>query len=123
MALNTKNIHATDENHDIATNHEIILVVDDSREAANHMADYILASLGYRTLKAYSGKMALEIIRKDHQKINLMLLDLEMPDMNGLDLLQEVRDGRYNIPAIMVTAHGSEQIAVDGLALLAAHLG
>ena len=63
MALNTKNIQALDQIHDIDTNHEIILVVDDSREMVNYMADKILASLGYQSLKAYSGKMALEIIR------------------------------------------------------------
>jgi diguanylate cyclase (GGDEF)-like protein/PAS domain S-box-containing protein len=96
---------------------EVILVVDDTRQIANFMADDILASLGYQALKAYSGSVALEIIRGRHEEISLMLLDLEMPDMNGLDLLRKATEEGYNVPAIMVTAHGSEQIVVDAFRL------
>ncbi len=96
---------------------EVILVVDDTRQIANFIADNILASLGYRALKAYSGSVALEIIRGRHEDISLMLLDLEMPDMNGLELLRKATEEGYNVPAIMVTAHGSEQIVVDAFRL------
>jgi len=96
---------------------EIILVVDDTRQIANFMADHILTSLGYRSMKAYSGRTAMEIIRGRHEDISLMLLDLEMPDMSGLDVLRKANEEGFNVPAIMVTAHGSEQIVVDAFRL------
>lgn len=99
------------------SNNETILVVDDSRQMADFMADSILASLGYQSLKAFGGKAALETIRDHHDEISLMLLDLEMPDMSGLELLRKVKDAGYKVPAIMVTAHGSEQIIVDAFRL------
>jgi diguanylate cyclase (GGDEF)-like protein/PAS domain S-box-containing protein len=96
---------------------EVILVVDDTRQIANFMADNILTSLGYRALRAYGGRAALELIRENHEQISLMLLDLEMPDMSGLEMLRKANEEGYNVPAIMVTAHGSEQIVVDAFRL------
>ncbi len=96
---------------------EVILVVDDTRQIANFMADNILPSLGYRSLRAYGGIPAMELIREKHGEISLMLLDLEMPDLNGLELLRKANEEGYNVPAIMVTAHGSEQIVVDAFRL------
>ena len=96
---------------------EVILVVDDTRQIANFMADNILPSLGYRALRAYGGRAALEIIRTSNEEISLMLLDLEMPDMSGLEMLRKANEEGYNVPAIMVTAHGSEQIVVDAFRL------
>ncbi|NIP32594.1 response regulator, partial [Candidatus Saccharibacteria bacterium] len=100
-----------------STNEETILVVDDSRQLVNFLADSILASLGYRSMKAFNGKTALNIIRNHQSEICLMLLDLEMPDMTGLELLRKARAAGYDVPAIMITARGSEQIAVDAFRL------
>jgi diguanylate cyclase (GGDEF)-like protein/PAS domain S-box-containing protein len=98
-------------------NQEVILVVDDSRQIANVTAGSILPSLGYRALVAYAGYPALDLIREHHQQISLMLLDMNMPDLSGLDLLRKVSEEGYKIPAILVTAHGSEQVAVDAFRL------
>jgi diguanylate cyclase (GGDEF)-like protein/PAS domain S-box-containing protein len=95
---------------------ETILVVDDNRQIANYMAGKILPSLGYDTLTAYDGKTALSIIKK--QEIALMLLDFQLTDTTGLALLRQLSDEGFNIPTILVTAHGSEQVVVDAF-----HLG
>ncbi len=96
---------------------EIILVVDDNREVTNVTAGSILPSLGYSSLVAYGGRSALEIILEHHQHISLMLVDMQMPDLNGLELLRKIRELGYEIPAILITAHGSEQVAVDAFRL------
>ena len=94
---------------------ELILVVDDNRQMADFMAGRLLRSLGYDALVAYDGKTALEILRA--RSLNLMLTDLQLPDITGLDLLRQLRNEGINVPAILVTAHGSEQIAVDAFRL------
>ncbi|MCJ7702042.1 MAG: diguanylate cyclase, partial [Anaerolineales bacterium] len=97
---------------------ELILVVDDNRQMAHFMAENIIPSLGYQGLMAFGGRSALNIIRERHQEISLMLLDLEMPDLNGLAVLRQANEEGINVPAILVTARGSEQVVIDAF-----HLG
>ena len=94
---------------------ELILVVDDNRQMADFMAGRLLRSLGYDALVAYDGKTALEILRT--RTLSLMLTDLQLPDFSGLDVLRQLRNEGINVQAILVTAHGSEQIAVDAFRL------
>jgi diguanylate cyclase (GGDEF)-like protein/PAS domain S-box-containing protein len=92
-------------------------VVDDNHQIADVTAGSILPSLGYSALVAYGSYPALDIIREHHQQISLMLVDLQMPGLSGLELLRKIHEEGYNIPAILVTAHGSEQVAVDAFRL------
>jgi diguanylate cyclase (GGDEF)-like protein/PAS domain S-box-containing protein len=96
---------------------EIILVIDNNREIADVTANSILPNLGYQAFVAYGGYQALNLVREHHQKISLMLVDMQMPDLNGLELLRKISKEGYDIPAILVTAHGSEQVAVDAFRL------
>ena len=92
-------------------NEETIFVVDDNREIANFWVRKLLPSLGYKTLVAYDGKTALKMLKAN--PVSLLIVDLELPDMTGLDILKEVNQNGQSIPAIMITAHGSEQVVVD----------
>jgi diguanylate cyclase (GGDEF)-like protein/PAS domain S-box-containing protein len=94
---------------------EAILVVDDNRQLANFVANTLLTSLGYQTRLVYDGKSALQYLRANH--VDLMLLDLEMPDMSGLELLRQLAHENLSVPTILVTAHGSEQVAADAFRL------
>ncbi|MCK4899053.1 MAG: EAL domain-containing protein [Anaerolineales bacterium] len=96
-------------------NDEIIFVVDDNRQINDFWTSKILPSLGYKTLSAYDGKTALDIIKNN--EISLMLLDLQLPDMSGLDILRHLSsEGRF-IPSILITANGSEHIAAEAFRL------
>ena len=96
---------------------EVILVVDDNRQIADITAETILPSLGYEAAVAYNGRSALNLLRRDQQKYSLILLDLQMPDYSGLELLRKMNDEGIAVPAILVTAHGSEQVAADAFRL------
>jgi diguanylate cyclase (GGDEF)-like protein/PAS domain S-box-containing protein len=94
---------------------ETILVVDDNQQISKLWANELLPSLGYASLVARDGKSALANLQ--NQQVSLMLLDLQLPDMSGLDILRElVREGKY-VPTILVTAAGSEQIAAESFRL------
>jgi len=95
---------------------EIILIVEDNRQIAHFWANELLPSWGFGVLVAHDGKVALELLRK--RSVSLILLDLQLPDMSGLDLLRRLAAEGHSIPTILVTAHGSEQIAVESF-----HLG
>jgi CheY-like chemotaxis protein len=71
---------------------EVILVVDDNRQIADVTASSILPTLGYRALVAYGSYPALDLIREHHEQISLMLVDMQMPGLNGLELLRKVAE-------------------------------
>jgi diguanylate cyclase (GGDEF)-like protein/PAS domain S-box-containing protein len=93
----------------------IILVTDDNHEISYYLAKKLLPSFGYKTLQAFTGKEGLEMIRKFRPDV--VLLDLQLPDMDGLDVLRELAKEDHIVPAILTTAHGSEQVAVDAFRL------
>lgn len=95
---------------------ETILVVDDNRQIADFVASKILPNLGFDALIAYNGASARRIVRQ-HRNIALMLLDLQMPDTTGLDLLRELRGEGFSIPTILITGQGSEQIVAEAFRL------
>lgn len=94
---------------------ETILVVDDSRQVADFLANSVLPTLGYRSRVAYNGKTALELA--DKGRYALMLLDMHLPDMSGVEILQRLSAAGHNFPVILITAEGSEEIAVDAFRL------
>ena len=81
-----------------------ILIVDD--ESANlDIIDKILQQSNHKTFTAESGAEALKILEKELAKIDLILLDLIMPEVNGMDLLKKLKDNNntYHIPVIMLS--------------------
>ncbi|MGW8249556.1 MAG: EAL domain-containing protein [Anaerolineales bacterium] len=94
---------------------DTIVVVDDDYMVANFIAGKLLPRLGYATMVANDGKSALEIISRNN--ISLILLDLELPDMSGLEVLRRVAQNGHRIPTIMITGHGSEKVAIEAFRL------
>jgi sigma-B regulation protein RsbU (phosphoserine phosphatase) len=83
-----------------------MLVVDDDELERALIADH-LAQRGFAILQAEDGRAALEILR--NQTIQVLLTDLSMPHMDGLELTREVRAlGLHDMYIIMLTAHDGE---------------
>ncbi len=78
-----------------------ILVVDDSRNTRKLM-EVVLRQHGYEPLLAANGKEALDVM--DHAHVDLIILDIMMPDMDGYEFLSTIRDCDYTIPVLMVSA-------------------
>ncbi len=89
-----------------------ILIVDDEKSARYGM-QRALASLDSDILEAANGLKALEII--DREKPDLVIMDIAMPEMDGLEALEKLQEIPEPPLVIMVTAHGSEKIAVDAM--------
>jgi two-component system NtrC family sensor kinase len=92
---------------------EHILVIDDSVAITSLLTNEILPLGGYRVTAAHSGEEGLEMV--EALKPDLILCDLEMPDITGMEVLQELQLKRADIPAIMMTAFGSEAVATQAL--------
>ncbi len=90
-----------------------ILVVDDKASVRTLVRDY-LSEEGFRVVTAENGRVALHVAR--HEKPDLILLDIMMPEMGGYDFLRAYRQER-NTPVILLTARLEESDKVLGLEL------
>lgn len=91
-----------------------ILAVDDEPNM-RRLLEISLRQAGYRALSASHGREALEMIQQ--QQIDLVVSDLHMPGMNGLQLLETLRKEYEHLPFIMVTAQGEIKTAVEAMKL------
>jgi DNA-binding NtrC family response regulator len=91
-----------------------VLIVDDEKNIRATVARGLRLE-GYRTEEAANGLEALKIL--DEGGIDLVLLDMQMPEMDGLALLSSMRDRRLMQPSIVLTAHGSIERAVAAVKL------
>ena len=88
-----------------------ILVADDDEDIVNSISIF-LAAEGYGVFKAYNGRQALDIAVNN--EIRLMLLDIMMPDMDGIETLMKLRE-RKNIPVILISAKSEDSDKIFGL--------
>ncbi len=88
-----------------------ILVCDDDKEIVNAIAIY-LSKEGYNIIKAYNGKEALKLIANN--EIHLIILDIMMPEMDGMEVANEVRKTK-TIPILMLSAKSEDYDKVAGL--------
>jgi two-component system, OmpR family, alkaline phosphatase synthesis response regulator PhoP len=91
-----------------------ILVVDDEEDIAE-VISYNLAKEGYEVECAHTGESALERLTKE--KPDILLLDLMLPGIDGLDVCKSVKAHHPFLPVIMISAKGDESDVVTGLEL------
>jgi len=89
-----------------------ILVVDDEEDVRETLGT-VLENLDYQALLAADGEEALSILK--HQRIDVVLSDLYMPGMNGIELLKRVKTEKKNTIFMMITAHPTIETAVDAI--------
>jgi class 3 adenylate cyclase/CheY-like chemotaxis protein len=88
-----------------------ILVVDDSREIRDFVIEYALLPHGYKPIVACDGAEGLN--KALTQEPDLILLDFEMPKMSGLEVLEALQKHSFEVPVILMTSYGSEEVAVQ----------
>ena len=89
-----------------------VLIVDDDA-ASRRLLEVRLRALGCEVATATDGQKALAVIQREAP--SLMLLDLEMPKMGGMELLRALRSDGLELPVIVITAHGSIERAVEAI--------
>ncbi len=91
---------------------ETILIVDDEKNYPLILSE-ILEDEGFETFTANSGREALEILA--NTDIDLVLTDMKMPTMDGIELLEKIKTKEQDLPVIMMTAHGTVDKAVEAM--------
>jgi len=91
-----------------------ILIVDDEKSIRFMLAE-TLNAIGVSTEEAADGEEALSKLKE--KKFSLILLDLRLPGMDGMEVLRQVRKTRPDIPVMVITAYGTVGLAVEAMSL------
>ena len=91
-----------------------LLIVDDDKDLLNTFADYFI-TLGHRITKAENGLEAFEFFK--HDNFDLAILDVELPELNGLDLTKKIKKINPNFPIILITGYSHLYRPQDVLSL------
>ncbi len=94
---------------------ETVLVADDRTDNVDFLRQYVLEPNGYLVRSASDGRDALSIALEED--VDLVISDLVMPNLNGLELMEELHKAGKEIPTILMTFHGSEETAVNAFRL------
>ena len=99
-----------------------LLSIDDSK-TIRRILNGVGAMLGYEVLEAENGEVGLQVLKDNADEVALILLDWNMPGMNGLEVLQAVKANEYwrHIPVMMVTTEGEKSYIVKAIQAGAIH--
>jgi len=96
-------------------NSKAILIVDDEPNI-RRVLEAVFSKDGYRVFVAENGKKALDLVSTEPD-LDVMLCDLVMPDLNGVEVLEAAREINPGLSVVMITAHGTIKTAVDAMKL------
>ncbi|HET9330496.1 MAG TPA: response regulator, partial [Steroidobacteraceae bacterium] len=88
---------------------ETVLVVDDE-ESLVHLAEEVLAALGYEPVGCVGAQQALRVFRAAPERFDAVLSDAIMPDMSGTELLAELKRLRPQLPAVLMSGYGGPDL-------------
>jgi DNA-binding NtrC family response regulator len=90
-----------------------ILIVDDEPYVADLLQHWVQNVWDYPSIIAHTGEEAIIAMREQHPR--LILLDINLPDINGIDVLRAIRSADEHLPVVMISAQESVTTAVDSL--------
>lgn len=97
-----------------------VLVVDDAR-VVRRLACRLLSEAGYRVFEAGSAVEALEVLGLARGRVNAVLLDVILPEVNGVDLARMIQEKSPTIGVVFMSAHPAEVLVREGLSDLNVH--
>lgn len=93
------------------------MVVDDNVKFAASVAKQLKAEFKFDAMVVQSAKEAAERLRTTYEGIDVIVVDYEMPEMNGIEFLQWMKKNGNQTPVVMLTAAGSDLVAVEAMKL------
>ncbi len=94
-----------------------VLVVDDEQDFTE-MLSLRLQEAGERVETAFNGQQCLEVLeKKGSNGVDVVILDIKMPGMDGIQVLKEIKKRFPLVEVIMLTGHGTTETAVEGMKL------
>ncbi|OYD97306.1 two-component system response regulator [Nostoc sp. 'Peltigera membranacea cyanobiont' 213] len=93
-----------------------ILIIDDEKALREAIAQ-ILHSEGHEVLEAADGEQGLKLLQNSATHLDLVFLDLKMPKTQGMTVLKQLEQKRFELPVIVMTAYGTSRTAIEAMQL------
>lgn len=93
-----------------------VLIIDDEKSVRDAIS-MILSYENYNIINAEDGKKGLTILNEPEITIDAVILDVKMPVMDGIEVLQEIKKSNNDLPVIMISGHGTIETAVEATKL------
>ncbi|MEH2075266.1 MAG: sigma-54 dependent transcriptional regulator [Nostoc sp.] len=93
-----------------------ILIIDDEKALRQAIAQ-ILHSEGHEVLEAADGEQGLKLLQNSATHLDLVFLDLKMPKTQGMTVLKQLEQKRFELPVIVMTAYGTSRTAIEAMQL------
>ncbi|MEK6650812.1 MAG: response regulator, partial [Bacteroidota bacterium] len=94
-----------------------VLLVDDEDALVGILATQLTEQFGYVTRVLHDGREAIELLESGENPPSLVITDYDMPEVNGIELLQWITDRKMQVPVIVLTGAGTEHVATESLRL------
>lgn len=93
-----------------------ILIAEDNPTNMKLLRD-ILGFQGYEIIETYDGKSAVELIKQNKDKIDLILMDLQLPEMDGIEVIKLIKsdDTTKHLPVFVISAHAMESDMIKAM--------
>jgi two-component system cell cycle sensor histidine kinase/response regulator CckA len=91
---------------------ELVLIVEDDQGLSNALRD-TYQDAGYQVVSARGGKRGLEIIQQEGVKISLVISDIMIPELDGIDMIQRARESFPDLRCIFITGHTDQISRID----------
>lgn len=92
---------------------ETVLLVEDE-DSVRDLAVRVLRGLGYRVIEANNGKQAIEEFHRSARRVSLVITDVVMPQMSGIDLVRRIREDQPGLPALLVSGYSNKSLPSEG---------
>jgi len=92
-----------------------VLVIEDSPDTQKMLVEQVIKPLGYQPIVAWDGEEGLELSLE--KRPHLILLDMRLPKMDGLDVLKELQERQSDIPVVFITAFEATEIVIEAFRL------
>ena len=94
-----------------------VLLVDDEETFAQILAEQLQEEYGFQTMFVTGGREAIDALKNARRGFDVVLLDYKMPEVTGLNVLQWMHEQKNETPVVLLTAAGSETVAVEAMKL------
>ncbi|MFN2270796.1 MAG: response regulator, partial [Anaerolineae bacterium] len=92
-----------------------VLIIDDSPDTQKMLAEQVIEPLGYQPIVAWDGEEGLELSLE--QRPHLIILDMRLPKMDGLDVLKKLQEQQPDVPVVFTTAFEATELVVEAFRL------
>lgn len=104
------------------TKHEVAILIADDEPSIRFLTGKLLMRSGYKVIEAENGRIAVDLFKRNKKKISMVLLDVLMPEMNGKEAADQIKEISPKVPILFCSGYSKELLENDYLSKISAEV-